>query len=295
MALNSMTGFARAEGGAVGWQWSWELKSVNGRNLELRLRLPQGHDALEGDVRKRIQAKLTRGSVYGVLAVSRDAATSEVRINEDALNQVLKAVEELKARTEIAPPTADGLLGLRGVLEVSEPVEEESAREAREIAMLGTLDEALEALVAARADEGAKLHDVMSGQVAEIGRLSNAAEACAAARPGALKTRITEQVEALMASGKSFDETRLHQELALMATKMDVREEIDRLSAHVTAAQELLAASAPVGRKFDFLTQEFNREANTICSKAGDIELTQIGLDLKAVIDQLREQVQNVE
>lgn len=295
MALISMTGFARAEGGSDGWQWSWELKSVNGRNLEVRLRLPQGQDALEGEARKRIQARLARGSVYGVLAASRENGGAEIRINEDALKQILAAAEQLKSKANVAPPSVDGLLALRGVLEVSEPLEDDAAREARAAAMLETLAVALDGLIAARRDEGASLHAVLSDQVAEIERLAAAAKTCAAARPDALRARIAEQVEALMASGKPMNEDRLHQELALLATKMDVREEIDRLSAHVQAARALLDANEPVGRKFDFLAQEFNREANTICSKAGDIELTQIGLDLKAVIDQLREQVQNVE
>ncbi len=295
MALNSMTGFARAEGEAEGWQWSWELKSVNGRNLEVRLRLPQGMDWAENEARKRIQARLGRGSVYGVLAANRSAGNSQIRINDVALDQILAAAEQLKARMDVAPPTVDGLLSLRGVLEVSEPDDDDATREVRAAAMLATLDQALDGLLVARAEEGTSLHAVLAGQVGEIERLATAAESCAAIRPDALKQRIAEQVEALMASGKVLSEDRLHQELALLATKMDVREEIDRLSAHVKAARALLDAGEPVGRKFDFLAQEFNREANTICSKAGDIELTQIGLDLKAVIDQLREQVQNVE
>jgi len=295
MALISMTGFARAEGGSDGWQWSWELKSVNGRNLEVRLRLPQGHDRLEGEARKCIQAGLTRGSVYGVLAASRESGGAEIRINEDALSQILAAAEQLKTRADVTPPSVDGLLALRGVLEVSEPGEDEATRNARGAAMLETLAVALKGLIVARAEEGASLHAVLSDQIAEIERLSEAAKDCAATRPEALRKRMTEQVEVLMGSGKPLSEDRLHQELALLVIKMDVREEIDRLSAHVQAARALLDANEPVGRKFDFLAQEFNREANTICSKAGDIELTQIGLDLKAVIDQLREQVQNVE
>lgn len=295
MSLSSMTGFARAEGGADGWTWAWELKSVNGRNLELRLRLPQGYDALEGEARKRLQAVLKRGSVYGVLTVSREAGAAGLRINEEALAQILSIMDNVKARTDVQPPTLDGLLSLRGVLENAETEEDEGERAARGKAILKTLDDAIAALLTARTEEGAKLQKVMTAQVAEIETLAKAAETSAAARPEAVKKRITEQVEAIMDSGKSFNEDRLHQELALLATKMDVREEIDRLGAHVTAARDLLDSEGPVGRKFDFLAQEFNREANTLCSKAGDIDLTRIGLDLKAVIDQLREQVQNLE
>ena len=295
MALSSMTGFARVEGAHGDWRWAWELKSVNGRNLELRFRLPPGHDWLEGEARKALQGALARGSVYANLSASREAGASELRVNEDALAQILPVIEELKAKTGAGAPTVDGILSLRGILEVAEPEENEADRTARGAAMLASLADGVAALQAAREEEGAKIGTVVEGQVAEIERLAKGAEASASARPEALRERIKTQVDALLETGKNLSEDRLHQELALLAVKADVREEIDRLNAHVTAARELLASDEPVGRRLDFLAQEFNREANTLCSKAGDIELTRIGLDLKAVIDQLREQVQNLE
>ncbi len=295
MTLSSMTGFARADGSQGAWRWSWELKSVNGRNLEIRLRFPPGHDRLEGPARKALQARVKRGSIYAALTTSREAGTSELRINDAALTQVLGIMNDLKTRTDATPPTLDGILALRGILETGEPEETEEDREARGAAILASFDQAIDGLVVARDEEGLAIGAVVADQVAEIARLSVAADKCAAVRPEALRTRIKDQVEAIMGAGRGLSEERLHQELALLATKADVREEIDRLKAHVTAAKELLTSADPVGRKLDFLAQEFNREANTLCSKAGDIELTQLGLELKAVIDQLREQVQNLE
>jgi len=295
MGLNSMTGFARVEGADGNWRWTWELKSVNGRNLELRFRLPPGHDWLEGEARKALQAALSRGSVYANLTASREGQTGELRINQDALAQLLPVMDELKEKAGASAPTVDGILALRGILEVAEAEETEEQRNARGKAILKSLTDGIAALQGARGEEGAKIGAVLSDQVAEIERLASAADRCAAARPDATRERIKTQVDALMDTGKALNEERLYQELAMLAVKADVREEIDRLNAHVAAARELLTASAPVGRKLDFLTQEFNREANTLCSKAGDIDLTRIGLDLKAVIDQMREQVQNLE
>lgn len=295
MGLNSMTGFARVEGADGDWRWAWELKSVNGRNLELRFRLPPGHDALEGEARKLLQGSLARGSVYANLTASREGHSTELRINQDALAQILPVMNELQQKTGAMAATVDGILGLRGILEVAEPEESEEQRAARTAAILASLTEGIAALQKARGEEGAKIGDVLSGQVAEIERLAKAADGCAAARPEAMRERIKSQVEALMDTGKALNEERLHQELAMLAVKADIREEIDRLNAHVAAARELLGSNEPVGRRLDFLTQEFNREANTLCSKAGDIDLTRIGLDLKAVIDQMREQVQNLE
>jgi len=295
MALSSMTGFARQDGAEGEWRWTWELKSVNSRNLELRFRLPPGHDWLEGAARKTLQGALTRGSVYANLNLRREGASAQLQVNEEALARILPVIEDLKSRTGAAPASVDGILSLRGILEVSEPEEDEGERAARGKAILASLDEAVAALKTARAEEGAKIGEVLADQIGTIERLSNAAAGCAAARPDALRKRIKEQADALLESNKGLSEERLHQEMALLAVKADVREEIDRLAAHVAAARELLASGEPVGRRLDFLAQEFNREANTVCSKAGDIELTRIGLDLKAVIDQMREQVQNLE
>jgi len=295
MGLNSMTGFARAEGAEGDWRWAWELKSVNGRNLELRFRLPPGHDWLEGEARKALQAALSRGSVYANLTVAREGHSAELRINQDALAQILPVMNELQQKTGAMAATVDGILGLRGILEVAEPEESEDQRNARGKAILKSLADGIAALQKARGEEGAKIGAVLADQVEKIERLAKEADKCAAARPEAMRERIKTQVEALMDSGKPLNEERLHQELAMLAVKADIREEIDRLNAHVAAARELLGSDEPVGRRLDFLTQEFNREANTLCSKAGDIDLTRIGLDLKAVIDQMREQVQNLE
>ena len=295
MALSSMTGFARVEGADDQWRWAWEVKSVNGRNLELRFRLPPGNDALEAEARKILQGALSRGSVYANLTASREGHSSELRVNEDALAQLIPVMEALEEKTGAQPATVDGILSLRGILEVAEPEESEDERKARAGAMLVSLREAVAALVESRIEEGTKIGKMLADQVGEIERFAKAADKCAAARPEALRARIKTQVEALMSEGKNLSEERLHQELAMLAVKADVREEIDRLNAHVAAARELLTSDEPVGRRLDFLTQEFNREANTVCSKAGDIELTRIGLDLKAVIDQMREQVQNLE
>jgi len=295
MSLASMTGFARTEGHQGAWHWSWELKSVNGKNLELRLRLPQGHDWLEGDARKIVQSYLKRGSVYGVLALTRDTGSAQLQVNEDALNQVIGALKSLDGKIEAAAPRLDGILSMRGVLEMAETEETSEEKEARGKAILASLDDAMKGLVMARGDEGAKIETLITDQVVQIEKLTAAADKCAATRPEAIRQRMKTQIEEIMGAAKGLSEERLHQELALLATKADVREEIDRLGAHVTAARDLLAANGPVGRKFDFLAQEFNREANTVCSKSGDIELTQIGLELKAVIDQLREQIQNLE
>jgi len=299
MSLASMTGFARAEGnletGGGAWRWSWELKSVNGKNLELRLRLPNGHDWLEGDARKLVQSHIKRGSVYGLLTLTRESGATELRVNEEALAQVVAALKLIGGKTDAAAPRLDGILGMRGVLESAESEETPEEKKARGAAILKTLDQAMKGLVKARQEEGAKIEAMIVDQVGQVEKLSAEADKCASARPEAIRIRMKEQIEEIMGMGKGLSEERLHQELAILATKSDVREEIDRLGAHVSAARDLLTTTGPVGRKFDFLAQEFNREANTVCSKSGDIELTQIGLEMKSVIDQLREQIQNLE
>lgn len=290
-----MTGFARADGHHGGWAWTWEVKSVNGRGLDVRCKLPVDFDGLEPAVRSRVQERLARGNVSATLLVSRPAGAVRLRLNPEVAGQLEEVVKELAARVEAQPPTLDGLLAMRGVVEAVEEEEAPGARAAREEAILRSLDEALAALAEARRQEGARLSTVLGSRLDELERSRAKAEACAALRPEAIRARLKEQVAELLEASPALPEDRLAQEAALLAARVDLREEVDRLRAHVAAARELLAEGGPAGRRLDFLCQELNREANTICSKSTDIELTRVGLELKAGIEQLREQVQNIE
>jgi len=293
MTLNSMTGFARTDGSVAGVRWYWEVKSVNGRGLDVRVRLPQGHDQLEPKVREAAAKRFVRGSLTINLNAQRDAAAVEVRVNEAALAQVLRAVEEVRRLTGAPPPSADGLLALRGVLDVSEADGSIDADVAT--AMLVSLDQALDALTGARADEGRRLTAVLAALVDEIERLTRQVQGSPSRSPDAIRGRLAEQVAKLLDANSAFDPVRLHQEAILLATRSDVEEELQRLTAHVASARALLSEGTPAGRKLDFLAQEFNREANTLTSKAIDMDVSRAGLALKTVIDQLREQVQNIE
>jgi uncharacterized protein (TIGR00255 family) len=296
MTIKSMTGFARAEGSHEGASWHWELRSVNGRGLDLRLRLPQGLEYLEPRVREAAARHITRGSLNITLAIERNAATAEIRLNERALAQVMEAADRIRSLTDAAPPRIDGLISVKGVLDVIEPEDDQEQLAARADAMLKSLEGALLALIAARAAEGARLSSTLNAQLVEIERLVAIVQSSPARTPEAIGARLKEQVQRLLEpGGNAFDPARLHQEAVLLATRADVEEELQRLTSHIGAARELLAAQGAVGRKFDFLTQEFNREANTLCSKANDIEITRAGLALKTIIDQMREQVQNIE
>jgi len=293
-----MTGYARAAGQDAQVSWVWEAKSVNGRGLELRLRLPPGHDALEPVAREAGNRLLKRGNVQLSLAVSRIVEAPSVRLNQPLLEQILAVCHDWRSRfPDVAPPRWDGLLALRGVLEPmeAEDVDTEAVRLGREAAMKATLEEMMLALAAMRRVEGTRLAVVLTGQLAEIETLAGRAAATAALRPEAVKERLYAQIATVLEAAPTLSEERVAQEVALIAVKADVREELDRLNAHVAAARELIEGGGAVGRKLDFLSQEFNREANTLCSKSSDVELTRIGLDIKAVIDQFREQVQNVE
>jgi uncharacterized protein (TIGR00255 family) len=293
-----MTGYARAEGRDTQVSWVWEAKSVNGRGLEIRCRLPSGHDALEVAARETANRKLKRGNLQVSLNVSRIAEAPAMRVNHELLDQILTLVDGIGASHQnIAPARWDGILAIKGVLEPMEAEAEdaETVRTARETAMKVTLEQALDQLAAMRLSEGARIQQVLLSQLDEISALAERAGACAALRPEAVRERLRHQVAAVLEAAPSLPEDRIAQEVALIAVKADVREELDRLRAHVAAARELIAAGGAVGRKLDFLSQEFNREANTLCSKSSDVELTRVGLDLKAVIDQFREQVQNIE
>jgi uncharacterized protein (TIGR00255 family) len=295
MALSSMTGFARGHGVSSSYAWAWEIKSVNGKGLDLRLRLPPGWDAIEAAVRARAAASLARGSIQANLTIERAGATPTVRINTAVLEAVLAAARQLSRQIEASPPTLDGLLSLKGVIEVSEEEESEEERRGAEAAVTAGFAEAIDALAGMRRHEGATLARVLAARLGEIAALTERAELVPGRRPEAIRTRLAEQVAALLAQSDRFDPDRLHQEAILIATKADVREELDRLIAHVAQAKALIEQGGPIGRRLDFLAQELNREANTLCAKANDVELTNIGLELKAAVEQFREQVQNVE
>lgn len=290
-----MTGFARADGAAEGWRWTWELRSVNGKGLDLRLRLPPGFEAVEIAAREAAARHLTRGNVSATLTAAREGAGVSVRVNEAVIDAVVAALDRLKGRIDAAPLTLDGLLQVKGVLETVEPEETEESRTLRDRVVVESFEAALARLVTARAEEGRALAAVLGGHVDTIERLAAEAEALPSRRPETIRARLEEQVRALLDAAPQFDPARLAQEAALLATKADIREELDRLGAHVAQARRLLAEGAAVGRRLDFLAQEFNREVNTLCSKSNDTRQTAIGLDLKAVVDQFREQIQNVE
>ncbi len=290
-----MTGFARAEGSLDGFSWAWELKSVNSKSLDLRLRLPAGFDHLEPRLRQSIAAHLKRGAISANLSVQQAAGGGGIRVNRDALAQILALVDELAGKSNVAPPRLDGLLALRGVLESTEEDDSPELRELRSAALLASWEEAAARLTQARRAEGARLAAILGERLDEIGSLARAAEASAATQPAALRARLRGLVETLLETSTGLSEERLAQEAALIVARADIREELDRLAAHLAAAADLMREGTGIGRRFDFLCQEFNREANTLCSKSSDVELTRLGLGLKAAIEQLREQVQNIE
>lgn len=296
MPLFSMTGYARAEGSLDACSWSWEAKSVNGKGLDVRVRLPSGFESLEAEVREAAKKWLRRGNLSLSLTIDWRSSDGSYRINRAVLDGYIALLPELARQApDASPARLDGLLALKGVVEAIDDGLSEDARAELDEALMAGLDEALQALLAMRGQEGARLETVLAGQVGAIDNLCAEASKTAAARPAAIRKKLREQVRALLEDSPSLAADRLEQEAALLMTKADINEEIDRLAAHVSAARDLIAADAAVGRKLDFLCQEFNREANTLCSKSGDVELTRIGLDLKAMIEQFREQVQNIE
>lgn len=292
MGIESMTGFARAAGTTGVHGWAWEIRSVNGRGLDVRVRVPPGLEILAEAARKRLSGAFARGTLHVNLAMTSDAGPPRPRVNETVLAALLAAIEALPA-SGIDRPTFDGLLAVRGVVEYAD--EAQDVLGAVEKPALAGLEAAVEALQEARADEGRALEAIVLGHVETISRLASEAEHHPARRSEAIRARIAAQVEALLGSANGLDPQRLHQEAALIAVRADIREEIDRLHAHVAALRELLAKGGPIGRKLDFLAQEFGREASTLCAKANDPDLSRIGLDLRTVVDQMREQVQNVE
>lgn len=299
MSLASMTGYGRAEGADANVSWAWEARSVNGKSLEIRCRVPSGFDRLESQARGLVGQYLKRGSVNLGLTVVRGTAGQPFRINRELLLSALETMAELQRAGAVAPPSADGLLRIKGVVETEEQTSDDpELAKAREEEILKTLHGALKRLAEARLAEGAHLKEVLGQHLKRIRELCVAAARSAGAQPAAIRDRMQRQLADLMGAVPGLNEERFAQEVAMLVQKADVREEIDRLRAHIDQAEQLVVAAErgeAIGRKFDFLCQEFNREANTLCSKASEIELTRIGIDLKSAIEQMREQVQNVE
>lgn len=294
MALSGMTGFARVEGALGPWSWSVEARSVNGRNLETRFRGPNGFDGLERVARDGAQARFSRGQLQVALQARRAEATGGLRINTDLLDELVRLAAEYGERPGVDRPRLDGLLAVRGVIEASEETDTPEVRAAVETAMGQSILTVLDHLAVARHEEGAALAPVLQGQVDRIAELTARAETEAAAQPQAIRERFERRMAELVADPRPLEE-RIFAEAAVMAGKADVREELDRLAVHVDAARTLLNGEAAAGRRLDFLTQEFVRETNTLCSKSATVALTAIGLELKATIEQFREQIQNVE
>lgn len=294
--LSSMTGFARGQGNAGPYAWSWEIKSVNAKGLDIRFRLPQGWDAVEVAVRKRASDALVRGTVYANLTVERKGAAPTVKINDAVLNAIVATLDKIDDKIVGAGrPSLDGILALKGVIEVTEDDEKPEERRAAEAAIIAGFDALLSDLVRMRREEGATLGRLLTSRLDEIAALAARAEAAPGRKPEAIKARLHEQVAVLLSASQRFDSDRLHQEAILLATKADIREELDRLASHGDQARKMLEEGGPVGRRLDFLAQELNRESNTLTAKANDVELTNIGLELKGVVEQFREQVQNLE
>ena len=295
MALSSMTGFARSHGASGPYSFEWELKSVNAKGLDLRLRLPPGWDELEAFAKKRAGEVLSRGTVYANFNVKRSDALSTVRINEEVLAAVLKVAGSLAGKIDAVAPSIDGLLAIKGVIEVVEPESDEEEDKAAVAAASAAFDEALTNLVAMRRREGEALGQILSLRMNEMETLAKKAEAAPGRKPEAVRARLAEQIAALLETSDRFDQDRLTQEALLIAAKADIREELDRIASHIAQAREMIGKGGAIGRRLDFLAQEFHREVNTCCSKSNDVELTNTGLEMKSVVEQFREQVQNLE
>jgi len=298
LTVASMTGFARATGEQGPWKWAWEVKSVNARSLDVRFRTPPGHDRVEMAGREAVSKLFKRGSFNLSLSVQRtDSGQDErpMRINRELLDQLVAEASRYGGRVADEPPRIETLMTVRGVVEPIETVEDEEHLTARMALMQKTLQEALANLDAARREEGDRLKKVLGTQLRELVGLREKAASADAMRPQKIVEKLKAQIAELLADTKGLTEDRLHQEVALMVAKGDIREELDRLDAHIASARELLEADDAVGRRLDFLCQEMMREGNTLCSKSSDVELTRVGLAIKATIEQFREQVQNVE
>jgi uncharacterized protein (TIGR00255 family) len=294
MTLHSMTGFARATGQAEGSQWSWEIKCVNGRGLDLKFRLPTALESIETRARQAVGLRIQRGNVQIQLTLVRPPRPPQVRINTELLASLQRSLIDAGFAQTDAPIDLAAMMAIRGVVSVEESIEDGDLSTLVE-PVLESFDAALAGLVTMRLAEGAQLRTVLLDRIDMLHALVQKADALPGRRPEAIRARLSAQVMALITESGTFDPARLHQEAVLIAAKADIREELDRLYAHCAAARSLLETGGPVGRKLDFLSQEFVREANTLCAKSNDVDLTAIGLDLKAIIEQLREQVQNIE
>lgn len=295
MTLQSMTGFARREGTSGRYRWAWELRSVNGKGLDLRLRLPSGLESWEMEVRKLAAEYFSRGNMQIGLTLSITETQVEPVVNHEALSAVLALRDQLSGIIDPAPLTLDTLLSIRGIVDFREPEENEGDRASRDADLRAGLVVALTDLKNMRETEGLSLRQVLLAQVDRIEQLTGLIETDPTRSPAAIAERLRLQVAQLVDDAARLDYDRLHAEVALLATRADLREEIDRLNSHVAAARDLLSKGGPVGRKLDFLAQEFNRESNTVCSKSNSAEVTAAGIELKVVIDQFREQIQNLE
>nr|WP_276562432.1 YicC/YloC family endoribonuclease [Hoeflea prorocentri] len=290
-----MTGYAHQEGTYEALRWTWEMRSVNGRGLDARIRVPTGFERLEQAVRDKLSSVFTRGNIQITLTVTREERRVDARVNSDVLDAILALADELRERTDGQPPRIDGLLNIRGVLEFHEPVPDENAAKAEQVAILSSLDSTIAALHTMRQAEGERIGKIIAGQIDRFETLARQVEADPSLEPEAIRQRLKSQVQAVLESATELDEDRLHMEAAILAAKADIREEIDRILAHVEASRALMGEGGAVGRRLDFLAQEFNRESNTICSKSNASSVTAIGLELKVLIDQFREQIQNLE
>lgn len=295
MTLSSMTGFGRAEGHHENYSWVWEIRSVNGKGIDVRMRIPPGLDAFDQFIKNTIKKEINRGSINVSLQLSKEEGGTEVKVNEEALDKLIMVAKNASINHGLPMPSLDSLLSIRDVVEITSTEDDEAAVTSRNKALRDSLNDAVSALKASREEEGRATHKMLSDVVDEVENLLNQAEEIAIKQPSQLKEKFEEKVSALFDNKQGVDKDRLAQEIVLLATKADTKEETDRLRAHIASARVMLDVSGPVGRKMDFLTQEFNREANTLCSKSSDIALTNIGLSLKTAIDQIREQVQNVE
>ena len=295
MSIASMTGFAREAGVTGAYQWAWELKAVNGRGLEVRVRTPSGLDAMGEEARGQILKALARGQGQLNLSLSRASSAPKLRVNQDVLQSLLSALGSLSLPETVKPASLDGLLAVRGVVELDDDATDPGQDEELAAALRNGIGALIEALKSARLKEGQALAAVLGQQLDLISQLVEEAQAAPARQPEAIRARLEAQLAELLDGKHALDPARLHQEAVLIAARADIREELDRLRAHVDAARSLLQEGGAVGRRLDFLAQEFGREANTLCAKANDVSLSRIGLELKAVIEQFREQVQNVE
>src|SRR3979409_2147181 len=295
MALSSMTGFARSHGASGPYAFEWELKSVNAKGFDLRMRLPPGWDDLEAIAKKRAGEVLSRGTVDANLNVKRTGGVSTIRCNEEVLASIVRVAGVLAGKIDAVAPSIDGLLAIKGVIEVVEPESSEAEDKAAKAAAGGAFDQALLDLVEMRQREGMTLGQILSQRMDEIERLAKRAEAAPGRKPEAIKSRLAEQIAALLETSDRFDADRLNQEALLIAAKADICEELDRIASHIAQARELIGKGGPVGRRLSFLARELNLRANPSCSKSNDLELTNPGLEMKNVVEQFREQVQNLE